>query len=140
MEVGMGEREDFLAWVDSEWRAAEVALHNGDAGPRAAIWSKKEPVTVFGAWKTAIGQDEVRELFRLLAASFSDSPASSFELVAADAVGDLGYTVGYEHTQASVDGEPRTYTLRVTQVYRREDGQWRVVHRHGDSFSPDGGL
>ena len=32
-----------------------------------------------------------------------------------------------------VDGEPRTYTLRATHVYRREDGgQWRIVHRHAD--------
>jgi ketosteroid isomerase-like protein len=31
-----------------------------------------------------------------------------------------------------VDGEPRTYTLRVTHVYRRADGDWRIVHRHAD--------
>ena len=24
------------------------------------------------------------------------------------------------------------YALRVTTVFRREDGRWRVVHRHGD--------
>jgi ketosteroid isomerase-like protein len=23
--------------------------------------------------------------------------------------------------------------LRVTQVYRREDGVWKVVHRHADN-------
>jgi hypothetical protein len=32
------------------------------------------------------------------------------------------YTVGYEHNQVKVNGEPRTYTLRTTHVYRREDG------------------
>jgi ketosteroid isomerase-like protein len=31
-----------------------------------------------------------------------------------------------------MDGEPRSYVLRATQVYRREDGEWKVVHRHGD--------
>jgi ketosteroid isomerase-like protein len=31
-----------------------------------------------------------------------------------------------------VVGAPRTYTLRVTHIYRRENGQWRIVHRHGD--------
>lgn len=45
-------------------------------------------------------------------------------------VGDLAYTVGYEHTQASANGDPRTYTLLVTQVYRREDGAWKVAHPH----------
>ena len=54
------------------------------------------------------------------------------------AIGDLAYTVGYEHTQAIVDGEPRSYTLRVTQVYRREGGEWKVVHRHADEV-PDAG-
>jgi ketosteroid isomerase-like protein len=24
------------------------------------------------------------------------------------------------------------WTVRVTHVYRREDGDWRIVHRHGD--------
>ena len=33
----------------------------------------------------------------------------------------------------SIDGEPRTITLRATQVYRREDGEWKVVHRHADN-------
>jgi ketosteroid isomerase-like protein len=27
--------------------------------------------------------------------------------------------------------------LRVTQIYRREDGDWRIVHRHGDIIRPD---
>ena len=36
----------------------------------------------------------------------------------------------------SVDGaEPAQAAVRVTQVYRREDGEWRLVHRHGD-FAP----
>jgi ketosteroid isomerase-like protein len=35
-----------------------------------------------------------------------------------------------------VNGEPRAYTLRATQVYRREGGEWKVVHRHADT-APD---
>ena len=27
---------------------------------------------------------------------------------------------------------PEPYELRVTQVFRREDGAWKVVHRHAD--------
>jgi ketosteroid isomerase-like protein len=30
--------------------------------------------------------------------------------------------------------KPRDYTLRVTQVYRREEGEWKVVHRHADTL------
>ena len=52
--------------------------------------------------------------------------------------GGLAYTVELEHTSVSVDGVPvEPYTLRVTQVYRREDGEWKVVHRHGDQIPFD---
>lgn len=57
------------------------------------------------------------------------------EVVSADVSGDFAYTVGYEHTSASWNAEPRTYTLRVTQLYRRENGAWKVFHRHGDGLS-----
>jgi ketosteroid isomerase-like protein len=57
-------------------------------------------------------------------------------MTASDVVGDMAYTVGFEHTSASVNGEPRTYNLRATQVYRREDGEWKVAHRHADTV-PD---
>src|SRR4051794_41646363 len=105
-------------------------MHNGDAGPRRAIWSAREPVTVFGAWNGAAGLEELAELFDSLEESFSNCRSFSFDLTAADVVADMAYTVGYEHTQVLVDGLPRSYTLRVTQVYRREDGDWKVAHRH----------
>jgi ketosteroid isomerase-like protein len=130
----MSESDEFLAWVNSELRDAEIAMHNGDATPRREIWSGKEPVTVFGAWKSAVGRAEIDELFGLLEHKFSgDCTSYIYEIVAADVIGHMAYTVGYEHTQATVDGEPRTYTLRATQIYRREGHEWKVVHRHGDS-------
>ena len=49
--------------------------------------------------------------------------------------GNKAYTAGLEHTSASVDGQPRSYTLRATQVYRREGGEWKVAHRHGDTVT-----
>jgi ketosteroid isomerase-like protein len=131
----MSERDDFLGWVGSRLKDAEVAVHNGDAAPRFAIWSKKDPVTVFGAWKSGSGHQEVGDIFRHLENTFSDCTSYSHDIVAADVHGDMAYTVGYEHTRASVDGEPRQYTLRVTQVYRREDGEWMVVHRHADALA-----
>jgi ketosteroid isomerase-like protein len=129
----MTDRDDFLAWVRTALYDAELALHNGDAGPRRALWSVNEPVSVLGAWRNAIGQQQIDELFAGLGRSFSDCTSYEFELQAFDVTGDMAYTAGLEHTSASVDGEPRTYTLRATQVYRREGGEWRVAHRHGDA-------
>jgi ketosteroid isomerase-like protein len=133
----MTDRDKFVAWAQTRLRDAEVALHNGDAEPRRAIWSREEPVTVLGAWKSATGQKEVSELFTQLEADFSNCISYAHDIIAVDVVGDMAYTVGYEHTQASVNGEPRTYSLRATQVYRREGGEWRVAHRHADTLPDD---
>lgn len=129
----MTERDEFVTWVESVLRDAEIAMHNGDAGPRRAIWSQNDPVTVLGAWKNASGQQELDELFAHLAETFSDCTSYEFELLQAEVRGDTAYTVGFEHTSASVNGVPRTYTLRATQIYRREDGEWKVAHRHGSA-------
>ncbi|WP_037628722.1 YybH family protein [Streptomyces aureus] len=131
----MSKHDDFLAWVNTALFEAEVALHNGDAGPRRALWSRNEPVSVLGAWRNALGRQEVDRLFTLLEQSFSGCSSYVFELQACDVSEEMAYTVGLEHTSALVDGEPRTYTLRATQVYRREDGEWKVAHRHGDTVT-----
>ena len=130
---GMNQREEFMTWVQTVLRDAEVAVHNGDAAPRRAIWSRNDPVTVLGAWKNASGQAELDELLAHLGESFSNCTSYEFELLEAEVLGDAAYTVGFEHTSASVNGVPRTYTLRATQIYRREDGQWKVAHRHGSA-------
>jgi hypothetical protein len=87
------DRDEFLEWVTSVLHEAELALHNGDAAPRRAIWSRNE---------------------------------------------DMAYTAGLEHTTTSINGKPGSYTLRATQVYRREGDEWKVAHRHADIVTDDG--
>jgi ketosteroid isomerase-like protein len=131
----MTDRDEFRAWVESALYDAELALHNGDAAPRRALWSRNEPVSMLDACRNAYGQQEIDELFTALGKSFSDFTSYAFELQSYDVVGDMADTAGLERTTASVGGEPRTYTLRASQVYRREGEQWRVAHRHGDTVS-----
>jgi len=131
----MSDRDDFLRWVRTALYEAELALHDGDAGPRRAIWSRIEPVSILGAFRNAIGQSEIDDLFSSLERTFSNCTSHTFELQAFDVVGDMAYTAGLEHTSCSVDGQPGSYTLRATQVYRREDGEWKVAHRHGDTVN-----
>ncbi len=128
----VSETEEFLASVLPRLTAADTAIHNGDAAPRKALWSTTDPLTLFGAAMMTTGWPEIEATFDRLATRFSDCTAFDIEVVAAGASGDLAYTVGYERNRVKVNGQPRTYTLRVTHVYRREDGQWRIVHRHGD--------
>ena len=136
----MRDLDDFLTATLVRQVEAEEALHNGDPGPRLAMWSAKDPVTVLGAVRSATGWDEVSQLFRSLGSHFSDCTSYRLELVAAAVSGDLAYTVGYEHTSVSWDGTPlEPYILRVTHAYRREDGEWKIVHRHADALSADEG-
>lgn len=126
------ETEDFLAVMLPKQRAAEKALHDGDVEPRLALWTRGTPVTLLGAKLSATGWDEIEPSFREVASWFGGSESYEFEVVAAGASADLAYTVGYERNVAIANGERREYVLRATHVYRREDGQWRIVHRHAD--------
>jgi ketosteroid isomerase-like protein len=129
----MSELDDFLTPTLARQLEAEKAIHNDDPGPRLAMWSTQEPVTLFGADRTTIGSEEVTQVFHWLATRFSNLTDYRFELVAAGASGDLAYTLGYEHITVSIDGGPvAPFTLRVTHLYRREDGEWKIIHRHAD--------
>ena len=130
----MSDLDDFLAEMLPRRLAEVEALHNGDPGPELAMWSTQNPVTLYGAAGiNKSGWDEVNRTFHWLASRFSNCTMQSFELVAAGISGDLAYTVGFEHTAHSIAGDPvEPYTLRVTHIYRREHGKWKMVHRHGD--------
>ena len=128
----MTEVDDFLAAVLPQMAEMDTALHNGDAGPRKARWSHNDPVTLFGAVLTNVGWRDIEKTFDALAARFSNG-TFEVEVIAAGASGDLGYIVAIEHTSVSVAGAPpEPYELRVTTIFRREDGEWKIVHRHAD--------
>jgi ketosteroid isomerase-like protein len=131
------EVDDFLTATMPRLTEAEIALHDGDASPRIAMWSRNDPVTVFGAAAlNGRGWAELGPLFERLGSSFSNCTSYENEVIAAGASGDLAYIVAFEHTTASVNGAPpQPYMLRVTTVFRREDGEWKVVHRHGDPLA-----
>ena len=133
----MSELEDFRNGFLQRWIEAEDALHRGDAEPRLMLWSHRDPVTLFGAaGMSESGWDTLKATFENVASSFSDGTDYRFEILAVDVVGDMAYTAGFEECTVSVQGgPPRRQKLRVTQVYRREDGQWKVVHRHGEGLS-----
>ena len=90
-------------------------------------------MALFGADATKQGAEEVRRFFLLVASWFANCTADRFDLVAADFSGDLAYTIAFEHVSASFRGGPEApISARVTHVYRRENGEWMIVHRHAD--------
>ena len=133
------EREAFLAATLPRQETAERALRNGDISPRLAIWAHADPVTLCGAAVAyRVGWDDVRTVFERLAPWFGVCEEYDFELLAADACGDMAYTVGIERYRVRTpDRGAFQNALRVTHVYRREADEWKVVHRHGDHLRPD---
>jgi ketosteroid isomerase-like protein len=128
----------FLTTTVDRLTRAETALHNGNPAPRMAMWSRHEPLTLLGAAISGRGWAEIEPIFEQLGASFADCTAYEIEVLAAEASGDLAYLVALEHTTASVNGAPPApYSLRVTTVFRREEGAWKVVHRHGDPLTSE---
>jgi ketosteroid isomerase-like protein len=137
----MNDTEKFLDAMMPRIHQAETALHNGDAGPRFAMWSRTDPVTVFGAALNSIGWAEVGPMFERLASRFSNCGSCEWEVVAADVGEDFAYLLAIERTTASVAGsEPTPYVLRSTTIFRREDGDWKIVHRHADPVDDSAAL
>lgn len=129
----MDELDTFLTPTPARWKAAETALHNGDANPRKTeTWSHIDPVTLFGAATSARGWDEIDPVFDRLEMQLSDCTSFDIDVLAAGVSGDLAYIAAIERTSASINGQPASYALRVTQIFRCEDGEWKVVHRHAD--------
>jgi ketosteroid isomerase-like protein len=51
------------------------------------------------------------------------------------ASGDLAYGVFIERWRGRFKSRPEPIELmiRATLIFRREDGEWKAVHRHGDN-------
>jgi len=122
----------------SREQSAEAALYLGDPEPFKALWSRGDDVSLFGAFGPCNkGWHQVGKTTEWVASRYREGVvAAEYEVVHEGT--DLAYTVGYEIGDVVLDGAPTTrQRLRVTQIYRREEGEWRLVHRHGD-FAPAG--
>jgi ketosteroid isomerase-like protein len=60
---------------------------------------------------------------------------TSVEVLHREASGDLGFWTGVEHAHVEFDGAetPMGMKLRVTEIFRFENGDFRLVHRHADA-------
>ena len=117
---------------------ALTAMRSGDTQPYIDCWADSRDATLFGAWgPMEHGAKAVTETFRWVASRFTGGRADVEQTVVAQS-GDLAYTVGFERGPASVAGAPsKEMIIRVTHIYRRDGGDWRLVHRHADFPPPD---
>ena len=61
----------------------------------------------------------------------------SVESISENETADFAYNLEIEHvrTKAGTSDEFAEIALRVTTIFRREAGEWRVVHRHADPIT-----
>ena len=71
------------------------------------------------------------------ASHYRDGEASSFDAISKYVTADLAYVVEVERLKSKVGGreDVSPVDLRVTSIFRREDGRWRLVHRHADRIT-----
>jgi ketosteroid isomerase-like protein len=131
----VNEVEEFRATMLARQIEAEEAFVTGDPGPRMELWSHRDPVTLFGAMGMAeSGWGQLSETYRWVASRFSNVSDFRFDVELVEVNGDMAYTLGFERFNGSIAGRPvESVTVRVTHIYRREDGEWKIVHRHADN-------
>src|SRR3954453_11251591 len=131
--MGAAMTKDFAQALERTAKAND-AMYAGDPEPYIALFTHQDPVSLFGAWgpcKTA--WPDIERTLRWVGSCFSDGTMAT-ENVVVHSSGDVAYTVGYEHGRIAIDGgEHRDVRLRVTHIYRLENGRCRLPHRPGGS-------
>jgi ketosteroid isomerase-like protein len=99
------------------------------------LWSHADDVSIMAAVNGyQVGFDQVSTLLRWASTSQQFDSWSAENLVTIEGP-ELACSVELEHYVRVVNGEDAGMTLRATQLYRLEDGEWRIIHRHGDALT-----
>ncbi len=136
--------DDALTKALDQQAAAIASMLNGDPGPMIDSWAASDDITLFGATLFGArgpiekGYKPVTDTMRWVGSRFTGAGTVDVEHAVIASSGDLAYTVGFERSHRSVDGgPPNDSVIRVTHIYRRIDGNWKLMHRHADFPPPD---
>ena len=122
--------EDEVRQASEQYYVALSSLLTGDAGPLMQIWSHSPDVTAMNPYGgREVGWEQVRAGWEQGAQLFSSGYVTLRDplIRASD---NLAYETGTEVGQVTVAGQPTSLEYRVTNVYRREAGGWKIVHDH----------
>jgi ketosteroid isomerase-like protein len=125
--------------IENEVRAASEKFYaalnrmiNGDAGPLGDIWSHSATVTTMHPiGGRQVGWDEVRGSWEQVAKLASAGQVKLVDQII-QVAGDMAYELGVEEGQVTLAGQLVPIEDRVTNVYKREAGAWKIVHHHTD--------
>jgi ketosteroid isomerase-like protein len=133
----MTAQEDFDRVVE-QYHLALGEFMKGNPEPAKMLYSKRDDATLgnpFGpfakSWK------DVAETMERAASNYKDGSAAGFENVARYWSHDFAYIVEVERLRSKVGGrqDVTPLALRVTTIFRPEDGVWKIVHRHADPIT-----
>ncbi len=128
---------DDLDEVIEHYDLALDEFMRGDPEPVKKIFSHREDVTLANPFfPVGHGWEQVAERLERAASNFRDGEAS-FETVEKYVTPELAYLVRIERAKTKVGGseELAPIALRVTSIFRPEEGTWKVVHRHADPIT-----
>ena len=120
--------------VVAQTEQALMAFARGDSSGMKSLLSSSEDVLLANPLGPPVrGLSAVETATDRAVAAIADGTCE-FEELARFATADLGYVFHIERVVARLGDreEPRRFALRVTTVYRREDGGWKIVLRHAD--------
>jgi ketosteroid isomerase-like protein len=132
-----GELRDFERFMQ-ERQAASQAYVQGDPAPLSRIVARSLPATFFPpTGGRTHGTEEVASRYAQDAAVFERGSDFTFEVLQMAASDGIAYWTGYMRGHARMRGrpDPIPMQLRVTEVFRREGGAWKMVHRHADPLA-----
>jgi NAD(P)H-dependent FMN reductase/ketosteroid isomerase-like protein len=114
-------------------KQAALAYISGDAGPLDAMLTRVDPATFFDAQGGQIlGAEAVKARYDADAQVFGKGGAGELEILQSGSCGELAFWTGVQHAEVHLRGKHASMTLRVTEVFRFEDGGWKLTHRHAD--------
>ena len=129
---------DDFAEVLERFKLAGNTFMKGDPKPVQELFSHREDVSLSNPFGPPVrGWEQVAERQERGASNYRDGEIYDFETVAKYITPELAYVCWVERTNAKVGGreEITPCDLRVTMIFRPEDGTWKVVHRHADPIT-----
>lgn len=129
----------FEAFMHERSRAAQAYV-TGDPGPLVAMATTQNPATFFGPQGGRVeGAHAVVSNYQEATQQFAPGGDTNLEILHQGSSGDLAYWVGIQHAHVHMidQSEPVEMHLRITEVFRCEDNDWKLIHRHADASSPD---
>jgi hypothetical protein len=113
---------------------ATTAFFNGDAEPWKAQATHTEEITMFGGYGgSEQGWEAVEDRYTWASARNAEGAVRS-EIIACHVTAAMAYTVAIERGDVRSAGEEQfaPKALRVTEIFRREGTDWKLIHRHAD--------